>query len=329
MNGAQPSRDMFDTGDPLHYATPLPLHAEYFPMGQSLRIAANSRLVHAAAESIWSRFRPMSNESGVSLHVEIDSGHSRECMPAPILRAREHLVSMVADSRNFVNADLRAGFAFAHFTRNLVADADYWRYHFLEPLVYLLLGARFFTYLHASCISRHGRAIVLCGDSGAGKTCLAFACALRGWTFHSGDATAILRSDVRRIVGRPFEIRFRAGARDLFKELRRFPPALRPNNKRDIEIDPVHAGLKTAPEALASHIVFLNRNPVSAKASLTPFPRDEARRRLEQDICFGDETIRNEQRTALAAFLSLPVWQLNYSDWDEAEKSLHALVAAS
>jgi hypothetical protein len=315
--------------DPLHYALPLSLHAEYFPMGQSIHIAANSRLIHATAESIWSRFRPMSNKSEVSLQVEIDSGHSRESVGAPILRAREHLVSMVADSRNFVNADLRAGFAFGHFTHDLVADADYWRYYFLEPLVYLLVGACSFTYLHASCISRNGRAIVLCGDSGAGKTCLAFACGLRGWTFHSGDATAILRSDVRRIVGRPFEIRFRGNARDLFKELRDFPPALRPNNKYDIEIDPVHAGLKTAPEALASHIVFLNRNPVSAKASITPFPRDEARRRLEQDICFGDETIRKAQRTALVAFLSLPVWQLNYSDWDEAEQSLHALGAGN
>jgi len=327
MTGTQPSRGMSDPGDTLHYATPLPLHAEYFPMGQSLRIAANSRLVHAAAESIWSRFRCISNESQVSFHVEIDSGHSRDRVAAPILRAREHLFSIIADSRNFVNADLRAGFAYAHFTHDLVADADYWRYHFLEPLAYLLVGARFFTYLHASSVSRYGRAVVLCGDSGAGKTCLAFACARRGWTFHSGDATAILRSDVRRIMGRPFEIRFRGDARALFKELRHFPPALRPNNKHDIEIDPVHLGLKIEPEALASHIVFLNRTRVPVKASITPFPPDEARRRLEQDICFGDETIREAQRAALVAFLSLPVWQLNYSDWDEAEQSLHALVA--
>jgi hypothetical protein len=36
--------------------------------------------------------------------------------------------------------------------------------------------------------------------------------------------------------------------------------------------------------------------------------------------------IRREQQTALAGFLSLPAWQLNYSDWDGAEQALHSLV---
>ena len=298
-------------------------------MGQSLHISANSPLVHAAAESLWSRFRPLSNESGLSLHIEVDSAHSRDGTAAPVLRAREHLVSTVADSRNFAHADLRTGFAFGHFTHDLVADAGYWRYHFLEPLAYLLLGARCFTYLHASCISRYGRATVLCGDSGAGKTCLAFACARRGWTLHSGDATAILRSDVRRLIGRPFGIRFRSTARDLFSELRQYPPSIRPNNKLDIEVDPAGLELTAVAEAHASHIVFLNRIPGTSRASIVPFPKDQARRRLDRDICFGDETIRQAQRAALAAFLSLPVWQLTYSDLDQAEQSLHSLIAGN
>ena len=234
---------------------------------------------------------------------------------------------MIADSRNFVTVDLRTGFAFAHFTQDLVADTAWWRYHFLEPIAYLLTGARYFTYLHASCVSLHERAVVLCGESGTGKTCLAFACARRGWTFHSGDATGIVRSDVRRVVGRPFEIRFRSTARQLFGELGRYPIAMRPNDKYDIEIDPFDLGLASAVEGQASHIVFLKRTLYpSSGASIAPLARDEARSRLEQDIRFGDDVIRGEQKAALAGFLKLPVRELTYSDWDTAEEALRLLV---
>jgi hypothetical protein len=326
LTSTRQSRAIIGDNDPLHYDTPLPLRTEYFPMGQSFRIATNSRLVHAVAESMWSRFRPLSNESALRLHIEVNTDELREGLAPPVLRARGHLVSMITDSRNFVNADLRAGFAFAHFTQDLVGDTDYWRYHFLEPLACMMTGAHYFTYLHASCVSRYGRAIVLCGDSGAGKTCLAFACARRGWTFHSGDATAIVRNDVHRIVGRPFEIRFRSAARQLFGELWRYPPAMRPNNKYDIELDPRDLGLAAEVEGHARHIVFLNRSPDSVPASVVPFSKSEALCRLEQNICFGDKMIRGEQRDALAGFLTLPVWQLTYSDWGDAEETLRLLV---
>ena len=83
MTGTQRSRPLVGGNDPLHYNTPLPLRAEYFPMGQSLRIAANSRLVHAVAESIWSRFRPLSTEAALRLHIEVDTEAPRECLAAP------------------------------------------------------------------------------------------------------------------------------------------------------------------------------------------------------------------------------------------------------
>jgi hypothetical protein len=327
LTAAQSLPATVGAGDPLHYDAPLPFEVEYFPMGQPLRIATNSRLVHAVSESVWSRFRRLSDDSPVLFHVEVVPPDSEEPPVAPILRAREHLVSMISNSRNFVHADLRAGFAFGHFTEDFLEDTAFWRYHFLEPLAYLLIGAMRFTYLHAASVSRYGRAVILCGDSGAGKTCLAFACASRGWTFHSGDATAILRNNVHRILGRPFEIRFRSSARDLFGELDGYPAALRPNEKQDIEIDTSDLGITTAVEGTPAHIVFLHRTDGTAQTSIAALPRHEARFRLEQSICFGDQTIRDEQRVALNSFLSLPAWQLTYSDWDEAEELLRSLVA--
>ena len=142
--------------------------------------------------------------------------------------------------------DLSAGFAFASLSRGIGGGPLRPRaYYFLEPLLaYAMLGARSFVFVHASCISRGGKAIVLCGASGSGKTCLAYACAKRGWDYVSGDAVHITRAQQNRtVIGRPYEIRFRESARDIFPELARWPAEVRPNGKIDLEIDTEELGI--------------------------------------------------------------------------------------
>ena len=152
-----------------------------------------------------------------------------------------------------------------------------------------------------------GRGVLLCGDSGAGKTCLAFACARKGWTFLSGDATAIVRGrDDYRILGRPFEIRFRETARRLFPELERYPRMIRPNGKDDIEVDPQDLRLKCALEGTASQIVFLERSHYPIPAVAETFPSNQALCHLEQAICFGDESSRNDQLQLLDGAFNTP-----------------------
>jgi hypothetical protein len=169
---------------------------------------------------------------------------------------------------------------------------------------------------------------VLCGDSGAGKTSLAYACASRGWQFLADDAAHIVRSSHdHSVVGRPYTIRFRESAQWLFPELNRFTPSRRPNGKIDFEIETHELGLPIALKHPASHIVFLRREQRSAAAHLRPFPREEAERRLAQVICFGNERIRSEQRESIRRFVTLPISELIYSDLDAAELALRSLSA--
>jgi len=311
--------------DPLQSDTPLPLEAEYYPMGYRLRIATNSEHVHLTAARIWSRYPHLSDEPAVCLNIAVTADDTALPPPAPSFRGREHLFSVVADSGNFATADLRTGTGFACFTDNI--SGDYLRYQFLEPLAYVLIAARYLTFTHAACIAMGGRAVLLCGDSGAGKTCLAFACARRGWTFLSGDATAIVRGrDDHRILGRPFEIRFRETARRLFPELERYPRAIRPNGKDDIEIDPRELQLKCALEGTASYIVFLERSHRPMAAVAETFPRENALRHLEQAICFGDESSRRDQQQSLTSLVALPTVRLRYCDTNSAERALRSLV---
>jgi hypothetical protein len=313
--------------DPLEYDLALPLRSRYYPMGFPLDLATNSEDILACADRIWAQFPATSHQQAATLRVVVEDRDARvpavPCMP----RGQKHLVSIIHGPDNFAVCDLAGSFTFASLTRDVARNQPYVRYHFLEPAVYLMIDARHLSPLHASCVALNGRAILLCGEAGAGKTSLAYACARKGWTYLSDDATHIVRGrNGRAVVGRPLRIRFRESARRLFPELNRFTPELRPNGKLDIEAETHALGMDVAFESSASHLVFLNRQDETVSAGVAGFARIEATRRLQNLTCYGDETIRSEQNRALTEFLRLPIVELTYSDLDGAESVLRALV---
>ena len=316
-----------ENNDPLLYELPLPLEREFFPIGFPVRISTNSASVLDTAARVWSRFPKLFDRAGIRLKILLTDG-SGFPKNVPVLRGQEHMLSIVADHGNFASADLRAGFGYICSTPEVALHPAYFRYHFLEPLAYVLIAARHVAFVHASSIALAGKAVLLCGGSGSGKTCLAFACARRGWTFLSGDATAIVRGRKdHQIVGRPFEIRFRHTASRLFPELEKYPPVLRPSGKTDIEIDPRELNLRCAMKATANRLVFLDRKDVSVPASVEPVFPQEARRLLEESIRFGDHSIRSQQGRTLDRLVELPAFRLQYSDLASAELALRSLIA--
>ena len=315
----------FGVSDPLHCDFAMPLRARYFPMGFPVDLETNSPELLSAAADLWSSFPPLADTPPVTLRVAV-GGRSTVEPRASLPRGQEHLISIIHSPENFAVSDLSGGFGFAWLTQDVAADRAYCRYYFLEPLVYVTLTALHVTPLHASCIALNDRAVVLCGDSGAGKTSLAYACARRGWQYLADDAAHIVRSSHdHSVVGRPYTIRFRESARWLFPELNRFTASRRPSGKIDFEIETHELGLSIALKCRASHIVFLRREHSSAAAHLRPFPREEAERRLAQVICFGNERIRSEQRESIRRFVTLPISELIYGDIESAELALRSL----
>src|SRR4029077_5099751 len=101
-----------------------------------------------------------------------------------------------------------------------------------------LLKSLYLTPLHAAFVSLAGRGVLLCGDAGAGKSSLAFACARSCWTFLSDDSGCLIRSGSDRlVVGNPYQMRFREAGIDLFPELRNRRATPRPTGELAIEID--------------------------------------------------------------------------------------------
>lgn len=305
-----------------------------YPMGFPLRITSDSQRVLRTAEGLWARY-PKTFEAEPA-RIRISVTEPRGAMPgqAPMVMEQSHLLTIQADRGNMARGDLARGIGHVRVSGDVAADAEYLAYHFLEPLAYVLIGARNAAFLHASCVALEGEAVILAGTSGAGKTCLAYACARRGWTFISGDAVAASGEAVAmsngdlRIAGRPFEIRFRQSAAELFPELQKLPRSLRPSGKTDIQVDPCELGVATAVESNARHLVFLARGDGTAEA-LQPMSSQAAARELEDGIRYGDAAVRARHARILGQLAQLPAWRLSYSNLDAAEETLRQLLRGS
>lgn len=315
--------------DPLGFGTALPLHRRYYPLGFPLDLSTNSREIVSLADFLWARYQPLLQGPGsvAKINVIVEDNDARVPPGNALPKGQNHLISIIQGPDNFAICDTASAFSFACLTRDVARDHAYVRYHFLDPAVYMMIDALHLFPMHAACVAWDGRAIVLCGDSGAGKTSLAYACARRGWTFLSDDATHIVRgrSD-RAVVGRPYRIRFRESARQIFPELNQFFPERRPNGKFDIEVETSALRIPVAPESNASHLVFLDQQRGANQPRLKPFPPAEAVRRLQSLVIHGDETVRSAQHQALMEFLKLPIVTMTYSDFDGAESALRKLV---
>jgi hypothetical protein len=265
------------------------------------------------------------------LQILVERGESKgtRWVPPPVARSRGHLLSLVSDRDNYVHCDLNQGFAFGCLHPDLAADHEFSRYYFLDAAVLTMLQHRFLVPIHAALVVRNGRGLLLCGDSTAGKSTLAYACARAGFTLVSDNAVYLQRS--RRdayALGDPTHIRLRAPGQILFPELARFPLELHRNGKAGYEIATSELGIETAPAAAIDTVLFLDRwhdgNP-----KLDPIAPFQAHDWLKQTIFFGDPAVRCEQERCVLQVIQKPLYRFSYRNLDSAVRRLEALTDAT
>lgn len=304
----------------------LPLRGVFYPLGFAVEIITNEQAVLNAANDSWGSLRPRQINSMLQFRVSVSAGGGSECPPAPVTRANRYLFSIVADADNQAILDLKAGFASIWLNQATVCHSLYLRYYFLEGAAYTLLSTSAATALHAACVSRHGRGVLLCGDSGAGKSSLSYACARAGWTYTSDDASYLLHNtDHPRVVGNSHQIRFRPTAKTLFPELEGHALTPRAEGKPSIEVPTSEfPGLITASEVRIDFIVYLNRGP-SEVGELIQLPDGVAIERIREGFYPIDE-IRAVHDKAVQTLSGVPVYELRYRDFDQAIGQLDRLV---
>ena len=158
-----------------------------------------------------------------------------------------------------------------------------------------------------------GAGVMLAGDSFAGKSTLAYACARAGWTYVSDDgAFVVRRRDDRYAIGDPHSIRFRPDAPQLFPELADRLVTIRPNGKVAIEVLTRDLALETAPGCNVDHIVYLNRDH-GGPAGFVASRRSGFARIGCNTASIGTKEVREAQRRCHERMLSAQLWEMQYS----------------
>lgn len=324
-----------ETGKLISIAAPpraadLPLAATYYPLGFPVKLVTNSPDVLESAAESWGMWSREFASTPIELRVTVEQ--EGDLALDPQFRARGHLFSIVADRHNYAVMDLDRLSAYAFVSRRTAADHAWFRWYFLDAMGLYLLAQRHVAAVHAACVARDSRGILLAGPSTAGKSTLAWACARAGWTYVSDDATWLLADDPRgEVLGRPHTIRFRHDAPRHFPDLAGYLSRVRPNGKLSIEV-PTSAfpSIRTAARCRPAAVAFLDRR-ARLSPGIQPLAAEQAIAGLFGDTSlYREETLRRH-RMLVGRLLQAPVYRLRYKTLEEGialVEELHASLPA-
>ena len=309
----------------LLYDMELPLRGVFYPLGFPVEILTNDPNVLEAAKESFGHRRLRRGNRTLQVRIGVSEGGGLRIPPEPTRREFNHLYSLLADTQNHAVLDLKTCMSFIWLNQSALNNHLYFRYNFLEKVVYLLLGASSVTDIHAACVGKKGKGILLCGDSGAGKSTLAYASARAGWTYTSDDTSYLINdSTIPRVIGHSHRMRFRPAAKELFSELAGLEITPRMEGKPSIEVllselPPLNAACETNVHA----ILYLNRRP--GKATLVSLPKGTATTRIQMDL-FSAGEIREKHEKILERLSSVPTYELQYCELGDAIAQLNLLV---
>lgn len=326
MKDALICADIPSAHDQLLNSIELPHRAIFYPLGFPAEILSNCPAILEAAEQSWGLFKQRFDLPPLTVRLGVASNsESAPSLPlAPLCRIHGNLLVNLADAYNFVSCDLNTGLGFGWITERVLESTLYLRYHFLEAAVLALLAATHVSALHAACISSGEYGILLCGDSGAGKSSLAFAAARSGWTYTCDDASyLLLRHNESTIVGNCYQFRLRDSGTILFPEIEGRSVTPRATGKPSLEIPTGELpGIMVSEKATVRAIVFLNRH--SGREELISYSKDHAIAWLKQSQLV--ETASSQyQRAAIESLAEQPIFELRYTRLDWAIERLNQL----
>jgi hypothetical protein len=210
-------------------------------------------------------------------------------------------------------------------SRAALQNTLYRKHFFLNASPLSHVATRFTTPIHAGCVSLNGKGVLLCGDSGAGKSSLSYACARAGWTFVSDDASYLLNGgDGRTVAGDCHHVRLRPTAADLFPEINGMKVTPRAAGKPSIILATAELPQLTCePTARVDYMVFLNRR-AAGPPKLQPYSKEVARNFLRQVQYGGAESLAAQYRE-IERLLKVDVLELRYTEMDWAIRRLEKL----
>lgn len=304
----------------------LPLREVFYLHGFPVEVFTNSPKVLEMASEHWGMFEKVHSTEPTRIYVNVTEGGSTECPPPPSIRFHWPLLLTYADADNYMIAELEQNYTHIDITSKAMRHKLFVGALFLAAAPGPHLTVRHITPVHGACVTLDERGVMLCGDSGAGKTTLSYACARAGWTYICDDASYMLNSGTdRTVMGTCNQVRFRPPAVDLFPELQGQDITPRLVGKPSIEMPTAFFPKMTcAPSAQVDFIVFLNRRS-GGPPELRSYRKDVARQSMRQTL-YGTPKSLAVSYEVIERLLTLDIYELRYSDLDWAVDRLQRLV---
>ena len=307
--------------DPLGQGVRLPHAGAFFPLGFRLEASSNDQRALDLLERAFPFREHLFDAPTLSLRIVANDGDP--CASPPVYRASGRLLSLAGEPNHALAADMDAGEAVLWIARATLDHATQLTRWWLAGPILQILSHRAVTPVHAACVARGGRGLLLCGPPGAGKSVLAWAAASAGFTFISDDVSYLVRNDPTRILGRPNLLRLKPSAGALVPALAAFATVSDDEPDAQIyELDPARdLNLQTASECRLSDAILLERTP-TGPADLKTIPSETLHALLDATLPQSTPAVTQEQIVNLRTITSASCWRLRYTSPAAAIASL-------
>jgi hypothetical protein len=262
-------------------------------MGARFRFSSDSKALLKLVDAAFAglprhRLFADSPRLQITLRLSGPGRVGRLAAPPPLrTRAAGGLITGTVNADNLVVVSPALGTALVVISQDMLRFPYQARYELIEFAVYVLATrALGLLPLHAACVGRNGRGLLLLGDSGAGKSTLALHWLLQGQALMSEDSVFLLPGRWLATAVPNF-LHLHANALRLVKDpattalIRQAPIIRRRSGARKYEIDLRGPHWSLADEPLAiTGIVFLSRRQAATTRLLRPLSAPQLLRRL-------------------------------------------------
>ncbi len=282
------------SADPFRERSPPVLRERLQLLGGRFEFTSNSRELLGLVEWAYAglpRHRLSAVMPRLRVTLLLTSGkrpHARSEPPPLEMFSGAGFLGGATDSSDFVALTPERGAALVTVSPRMLLRFPYHaRYELIEFAVFTLAArSQGLVPLHAACVSRNGRAVLLMGASGSGKSTAALHSLLRGLDFVSEDSVFVV-PDTLRATGlanflhvRPDSLRWLARARDR-EAIRKSPVILRRSGVRKFEVDLRRGNYQLAASApTIAAVVFMSAQNAGGHPLLTLLPKSGVPGRL-------------------------------------------------
>lgn len=237
--------------------------------GARCALRTNSKVLLRTVErwrTIETPHSPHAFQLNVFVREELD-----EVPSEPHFRGVSHVVFASWRGACFAVFDLLRCEITAAISRRCADDTTFWNGHFLPITLGVLGPAINAVPVHCACLHGDGTGLLIAGESGAGKSTMAVALAMRGMSLISDDWTYVSaeRSGPLSAHGVHAPVKLLPDALAHFPSLRSFDTTIALNGELSYEVDPAEAFRVTVKSACQPTVLVFLRRIESGPARLS------------------------------------------------------------